>query len=67
MWIVSGVLVEVSITSQFWVSKMQKSFFKENKRFECSVYRIQVQVIVNCLVDLKKHQTLGILLMTDFL
>ena len=50
----SGGLVEVSITSQFWGSKVQKSFFKENKRFECSVYRIQVQVIVKCLVDLKK-------------
>ena len=43
-----GVLGEFSITSRFLGSKMQKSFFfEENKRFECSFYQIQVQVIAN--------------------
>ena len=44
----SGVLEEFSITSQFLGSKMQKNqLFEENKRFECSFYQIQVQVIAN--------------------
>ena len=43
----SGVLEEFSITSRFLGSKMQKSNFEENKRFECSFYQIQVQVIAN--------------------
>ena len=43
----SGVLEEFSITSQFLGSKMQKNFFEENKRFECSFYQIQVLVIAN--------------------
>ena len=51
----------------FLGSKMQKSTFEENKRFECSFYQIQVLVIANCLVNLKKHQTFDILLMPDFL
>ena len=63
----SGVLEEFSITSQFLGSKMQKSIFEENKRFECSFNRIQVQVIANLPSRLEKHQTLDILLMTDFL
>ena len=63
----SGVLEELSITSRFLGSKMQKSNFEENKRFECSFYQIQVQVIANLPSRLEKHQTLDILLMTDFL
>ena len=46
---------------------MQKSFFEDNKRWECSFFRIQVQVIANLPSRLEKHQTLDILLMTDFL
>ena len=47
---------------------MQKNqFFEENKRFGCSFYRIQVQVIANMPSRLEKHQTLDILLVTDFL
>ena len=38
----SGVLEEFSITSRFLGSKMQKSNFWRNKRFECSFYQIQV-------------------------
>ena len=63
----SGVLEDFSITSRFLGSKMQKSFFEENKRFECSFYQIQVQVIAKLPSRLEKHQTLYILLMTDFL
>ena len=65
----SGALEEFTITSRFLGSKMQKNqLFEENKRFECSFFfQIQVQVIATCLVDLKKHQTHAILLMTDFL
>ena len=63
----SGVLEEFSITSRFLPSKMQKSIFEENKRFECSFYQIQVQVIANLPSQLEKHQTLDISLMTDFL
>ena len=63
----SGVLEEFSITSRFLGSKMQKSTFEENKRFECSFYRIHVQVIANLPSRLEKHQTLDIMLMTDFL
>ena len=34
--------------------------------FECSFYQIQVQVIANLPSRLEKHQTLDIVLMTDF-
>ena len=61
----SGVLEEFSITSQFLGSKSK--IYEENKRFECSFYQIQVQVIANLPSRLEKHQTLDILLMTDFL
>ena len=33
---------------------MQKSIFEENKRFECSFYQIQVQVIANLPSRLEK-------------
>ena len=64
---IGGVLGEFSITSRFLGSKMQNQFFEENKRFECSFYRIQVQLIANLPIRLEKHQTLDVLLMTDFL
>ena len=57
-----GVLEEFSIDSRFLGSKI----FEENKRFEYSFYQIQVQVIANQPSRLEKHQTLDILLMTDF-
>ena len=64
------VLEKFSLTSRFLGFKIAKiKFFEENKRFECSFYQIQVQVITNLpsrLVHVK-HQTLDILLMTDFL
>ena len=62
----SGALEEFSITSRFWVQKCKSQLFEENKRFECSFYQIQVQVIANLPSRLEKHQTLDILLMTDF-
>ena len=62
-----GVFEEFSTTSRFLGSKMQKNqLFEENMRFECSFYRIQVQVIANLPSRLEKHQTLDILFMTDF-
>ena len=51
----------------FGFKNVKINFFKENKRFECSFNRIQVQVITNLPSQLEKHQTLDILLMTDFL
>ena len=63
----SCVLEEFSITSRFWGSKMQNQIFEENTRFECIFYQIQVQVIANLSGRLEKHQTLDILLMTEFL
>ena len=63
----SGFLEEKSITSRFFGSKCKNQIFEENKRFECSFYQIQVQVIANLPSRLEKHQTLDILLMTDFL
>ena len=62
----SGVLEEFSTTSQFLCSKCINLIFEENKRFESSFYQIQVQVIANLPSRLEKHQTLNILLMTDF-
>ena len=62
-----GILEEFSITSRFLGSKMQKLLFEEKKHFECSFYRIQVHVIAILPSQLEKHQTLDILLMTDFL
>ena len=62
----SGVLEEFSITSRFLGSKRKSQIFEENKRFECSFYLIQVQVIANQPSRLEKHQTLDILHMTDF-
>ena len=63
----SGVLEEFSITSRFLGSKMQKSNFEDKKRFECSFYQIQVQVIANLPSRLEKHRILNILLMWDVL
>ena len=51
----------------FWDKKCKIQLFEENKRFEFSFYQIQVLVLQTCQVDLKKHQTLDILLMKDFL
>ena len=50
----SGVLKELPITSRFLGSKIKNPFFEENKRFECSFYRIQVQVIANLPSRLEK-------------
>ena len=63
----SGVLEEFLSLHDFWVQKCKNKFFEENKRFECSFYQIQVQVIANLPSRLEKHQTLNISLMTDFL
>ena len=44
----SSVLEEFSISlHDFWVPKCKNQLFEENKRFGCSFYRIQVQVIEN--------------------
>ena len=52
----------------FLVRKCKNQLFEENERFDCSFYRIHVQVIDNLRSRLEKtHQTLDILLMTDFL
>ena len=50
-----GVLEDFSITSRFLDSKMQKSTFEENKRFEYNFYRIQVHVIANLPSRLEKN------------
>ena len=51
----SGVLEEFSITSQFLGSKMPKNqLFEENKRLECSFYRIQVQAFASLPSQLEK-------------
>ena len=39
----------------FGVQKCINQLFEENKRFECSFYRIQVQVIANLPSRLKKN------------
>ena len=49
------------------VQKCKNQFFEENKRFECSFYRIHVQVIANLPSRLEQTHKLDILLMTDFL
>ena len=51
----------------FGVQKCKNQLFEEKKRSECSFYRIQVHVIANLASRLEKHQTLDILLVTDFL
>ena len=48
------------------VQKCKNQLFEEIKRFERINYRIEVQVITNLSSRLEKHQTLDILLMTDF-
>ena len=64
----SGVLEEFFLSlHDFWVQKCKNQLFEEKKRFECSFNRIQVQVIENLPSRPEKHQTLDILLMTDFL
>ena len=50
----SGVLEEFSITSRFLGYKCKNQLFEENKRFECSFYRIQVHVIANLPSGLEK-------------
>ena len=63
----SGILKEFLSLHEFLVQKCQNQLFEENKRFEYSFYRIQVQVIVNLPSRLEKHKILDILLMNDFL
>ena len=65
--ILKGALEDFSITTKNLGSKMQKSFFVEIKRFVCSFYWIEVQVVTNQSSRLEKHQTLDHLLMTDIL
>ena len=44
----SSVLEEFFVSfHDFWVQKYKNKLFEENKRFECSFSRIQVQVIAN--------------------
>ena len=63
-----GALEEFSIHSRFLGSKNAKiNFLKKINVLSAVFTEIQEQVIANCLVDLKKHRTLDILLMTDFL
>ena len=54
------------ILTDFLVQKCKNQLFEENKRFERSLYGIEVQVIINLSSLLENHQTLDILLMTDF-
>ena len=64
----SGGLEEFLSLYYFGVQTCKNQLFEENTRFECSFNRIEVQVIANLPSRLeKKHQTLDILLMTDFL
>ena len=63
---ISGALEEFSITSRFWVQKCKNQLFEESKSLSAVFYRIQVQAIANLSSRLQKHQTLDILLMTDF-
>ena len=50
----------------FRFKNAKNQIFEENKRFECNFYQIQVQVIASLPSRLEKHQTLDILLITDF-
>ena len=64
----SGALEQFSITSQFFGSKCKTIIFlKKNKGFDCSCFRIEVQVISTSLTELKRHQTPEFSLMNDFL
>ena len=45
---------------------MQKSFFEENKGFECIFFELKYGWFQTRLADLKKHQTPKFLLMQDF-
>ena len=64
----SGVLEEFFITSRFSGFKNAKfKFLKKISVLSAIFYQIQVQVIANLPSRLEKHQTLDILLMTDFL
>ena len=51
----------------FWVKNAKIDFLKKISVFSAVFIEIQVQVIATCLVNLKKHKTLDILLMTNFL
>ena len=63
-----GALEEFSIHSRFLGSKNAKiNFLKKISVLRAVFIEFQVQVIATWLVDLKKHKTLDILLMTDFL
>ena len=63
----SSALEEFLSLHDFRFQKCINQLFEENKRFECSFYQIQVQLIANLLSRLEKHIKLDILLITDFL
>ena len=63
---IRGVLKEFSISLRLLVQKCKKQLFEENKCFQRSFYQIKVQMITNLSSRLEKHQTLDILLMTEF-
>ena len=57
-----------SFTSKFFGLIMQKKdFFLRKNGFESSFYNIDVKMVTNWSIRLKKHQTIEILLMGDFL
>ena len=63
----SNVFEQFSFTSKFFGLKMQKSTFLRKNGFEVFFKKnIDVRWIQTGLSDLKKHQTIGILLMVDF-
>ena len=51
----------------FWVQKCKNQRFEENKVFGALFIELNCRWLQTGLADLKKHQTLEILLMTDFL
>ena len=62
----NGLKLRGALEVFYKTKKSKNQIFEENKGFECSFFRIEVQVISTRLADLKKHRTPEFLLMNDF-
>ena len=64
---INGQILSVVFLSSVWVKNAKINFFKEKKVLSVVVIKLKCRWLQTGLADLKKHQTLEILLMVNFL
>ena len=63
---VGGVSEQLSSTPQFWVLNRKINVFEEKRVLSVVFIKLKCRWLQNGLADLKKHQTLKILLRVNF-